>query len=365
MTSIRHTFLVLALVAGSSHADTIHKTDGTSIEECTVKTETLEEVTYKPDGGRKDMTVPSAEVLKVEFEKLPAEIDRALNSIKDEQIVSAVDDLTLYLEGIAGGKRERKEWAPAYALDLLIQQFRTMGESEQVLKYTDQLLQGHADSRYVPAAYLTRAATFFEKGEAGKAKSVIENFVEVIDSKGLSRRWQLECDLGVVLYDTSLAGEKRRDKLVVVSSNAGSEYPTVRNRADVAEAQSLLLDDKFADAEVIFQRIAKSTKSDIATRAAAFTGLGDCLFQKASGMTQGSDEHKMTLKASLMSYLRVTINYKDQTAYVSKSLFYAARCFDLMGEDTAPNAQKLYRRVRGIYPNSQWAKESKGFMKKR
>jgi len=365
MISIRYTFAALALVAATSHADTIHKTDGTSIEECTVKTETLDEVTYKADGSRGDKTVPSAEVLKVEFEKLPAEIDRALSSIQDEQLISAVDDLTLYLEGIAGGKKERKEWAPAYALDLLVAQFRTMGEADQVLKYTDQMLLEYPDSRYVPTAFLTRAETLFNKGEAGKAKTVIENFVEVIDSKGLSRRWQLECDLGLVLYDTSLAGEKRRDKLVVVSSNAGSEYPTVRNRADVAEAQSLLMDKEFGDAEVIFQRIAKSTKSDIATRAAAFTGLGDCLFQKASGMTEGSDEQKSTLKMALMSYLRVTINYKDQTAYVSKSLFYAARCFDLMGEETSANAQKLYRRVRGIYPNSNWAKESKGFMKKR
>ena len=109
----------------------------------------------------------------------------------------------------------------------------------------------------------------------------------MIDSKGLSKRWQLECDLGIVLYDESLHGEARRDKLVIVSSNAGSEFPTVRNRADVAEAQSLLLDKEFADAEVIFNRIAKLTNSDAATHAAAFCGLGDCLFQKSVGTGEG------------------------------------------------------------------------------
>ena len=66
-----------------------------------------------------------------------------------------------------------------------------------------------------------------------------------------------------------------------------------------------------------------------------------------------------------MSYLRVTINYKDQTAYVSKSLFYAARSFDLMGAEQSENAQKLYRRVMGHYPDSRWAQESRGFIKKK
>ena len=103
---------------------------------------------------------------------------------------------------------------------------------------------------------------------------------------------------------------------------------------------------------------------DPATRAAAFCGLGDCLFQRAAGMSPGSDDQRATLKAALMSYLRVAINYKNETRYVSKSLFFAARSFDLMGEDQAPNAQKLYLRVVRTYGDSQWAKESKSFIKR-
>ncbi len=364
MISIRYTLSALALLACTSFADTIHKTDGTSIEDCKIKTETLTEVTYTASGSKSDRTLPSVEVLRVEFEKLPKEIDRALTAIGESNLVGAVDDLMLYLDGITAGKNERRKWAPPYAMDLLIAQARTMGQADEAIKYCTKLIEEYPESRYVPFAYLTRAETLFNKGDAAKAKSVIESFVDVIDSQGLSRRWQLECDLGLVLYDPSLVGEARRDKLAIVSSNAGSEFPTVRNRADVAEAQSLLVDKKFAEAESTFQRIAQSTNSDSATRAAAFCGYGDCLFQKASGMPAGGNEQKATLKEALMSYLRVAINYKDQTAYVAKSLFYAARSFDLMGESTAANAQTLYRRVRRNYPDSQWARESKGFMKR-
>ncbi len=363
MISIRHLSSAVVLLACTGFADTINKTDGTSIEDCTIVNELLTEVTYK-ESGKKEKSVPSEQVLDVEFEKLPAELDRALEAIAEDQLLAAVDDLTLYLEGLAAGKRERREWAPPYALHLLIQQFRAMGEADQVLTYTAKLIAEHPNSRYVPVAYLTQAQTQFEKGDAAKSKKALETLVELVDSKGLSKRWQLECDLGLVLYNPSLTGEARREKLIIVSSNAGSEYPTVRNRADVAEAESLLADSKFAEAEAIFQRISASSSSDVATRAAAFCGLGDCLFQKASKLSKGTEEYFTTLKAALMSYLRVTINYKDQTSYVAKALFYAARSFDLMGEGQAPNAQKLYMRVLRNYPNSQWAKESRGFIKR-
>lgn len=363
MLSTRTLLFALLALAPAGFADTIYKTDGTAIEDCTIVSEGLSEVTYK-NSSKKEKTVPSEEVLKVEFVKLPAEIDRALQAIQEQQLLAAVDDLILYLDGIEGGKRERRAWAPPYALGLLITQFRTMGEAEQVIKYADKLIASHPDSRYVPYAFLAKAQTQFDKGEAGKAKSAIEAFVSVIDEKDLSKRWQLECDLGLVLYDTGLGGEERRERLVIVSSNAGSDFPTVRNRADVAEAESLLVDGQFADAQKIFERIAKSSGSDPATRAAAFCGLGDCLFQNASTQAAGSDEQRATLKSALMSYLRVTINYKDQTRYVSKSLFYAARSFDLMGEEGAENAQKLYLRVVRNYSGSQWANESKGFIKR-
>lgn len=362
MTSLRTLPLALLVLAPFAAADTIFKTDGTAIEECTVVTEGVNEVTYKL--GKKEKTVASDEVLRVEFVKVPAEIDRALAAIKEQQLLAAVDDLILYHEGISAGKKERREWAPPYALGLLVDQFKTMGETEQVLKYTDILIKDHPESRYVPYAYLTRAQVLFEKGEAGKAKAAIESFAGVVDEKQLSKRWQLESDLGLVLYDTGLDGAERRERLVIVSSNAGSEFPTVRNRADVAEGESLLADKQFADAEKIFERIAKGTGSDNSTRAAAFCGLGDCLFQKASSQGAGSDEQRATLKSALMSYLRVAINYKNETRYVSKALFFAARSFDLMGEDQSANAQKLYLRVIRNYGESQWAKESKSFVKR-
>ena len=359
---LNRALLLLTVLTPLGHADTIHKTDGTAIEDCTITKETLVEVSYKAGGRGKEKTVPSDQVLKVEFEKLPAEIDRAVEAMKEGLLLAAVDDLELYLDGIEGGKKERREWAPPLATHMLVDVNRTMGELDNVLKFSDQLLQKFPESRYVPETYLVRASTFFDKGDADKAKSVISNFAKVISDKGLSQR--LEADLGEVIYDAGVRGQARRDKLASVSSAAGSAYPTVRNRADVAEAESLIEDKKYDDAEKILSRVVKEPNADAATRAAAFAGLGSCLFQKASGMAAGSDEQQKTLKESLLAFLRVVINYKDQSRYVPLSLFYAGRCFDLMGgqED---NARTLYLRVVRNYPGSNWANEAKSFIKRR
>lgn len=361
--NLNRALILLTVLSPLGLADTIHLTDGTAIEGCSIENETLTEVTYKADGKGKDKTVPSDQVLKVEFEKLPAEIDRAKEALKEGLLLAAVDDLELYLDGIEGGKKERRDWAPPLATHMLIEVNRTMGELDNVLKFSDQLLQKFPDSRYVPETYLVRASTFFDKGDAGKAKSVISNFAKVISDKALSQRWRLEADLGEVIYDAEVRGQARRDKLAAVSSAAGSAYPTVRNRADVAEAESFIQDKKYNDAEQILTRVVKEPNADAGTRAAAFAGLGDCLFQKASAMETGSDEQKATLKESLLSFLRVVINYKDQSRYVPRSLFYAGRCFDLMGgqED---NARTLYLRVVRNYPGSNWANEAKSFIKR-
>ena len=147
MISIRHTLPAIALLACTGFADTIHKTDGTSLEDCTVVEEGLTEVTYNASGSKSERQLPSDEVLRIEFEKLPVEIDRALTAIGAGNLLGAAQDLDLYLRGIEAGKRERRKWAPAYAMDLLIQQFVTMGKVEDVLKYCDMLIQQFPESR--------------------------------------------------------------------------------------------------------------------------------------------------------------------------------------------------------------------------
>jgi TolA-binding protein len=62
--------------------------------------------------------------------------------------------------------------------------------------------------------------------------------------------------------------------------------------------------------------------------------------------------------------MRVTVLYKDQASYAPKAMFYAGRCFNLLGgEEDDERANKLYARVMRQYPGTVWADEARNFRK--
>jgi hypothetical protein len=179
----------------------------------------------------------------------------------------------------------------------------------------------------------------------------------------MSQRWELECELARVLFDGSLKGSSRREKLADVSGRAGRRFPTVRNRADVAEAETWLDAREFEKAEQVFQRIVDDPKADASTLAAAYTGYGDCRFQRAFAMGDGTDKDKL-YRSALLSFMRVVVVYGDQVRYVPKAMLLAARIFDQADDEVSKErAQRLYRTVMRLYEGSSWAQEARGFKK--
>ena len=62
--------------------------------------------------------------------------------------------------------------------------------------------------------------------------------------------------------------------------------------------------------------------------------------------------------------MRVVVNYRDQTRYVPKAMFYAGRCFNILGGEGADDrANKPYARLGRDYPGSYWADQAKNFRK--
>ena len=88
--SLSLTPLASALLIALSSADTIHTTEGSTIEDCTVLEETLLEVTYRRDGGNKT-SMPSSDVLRIDFTTMPTLVDRAETAVADDQLFDAVD----------------------------------------------------------------------------------------------------------------------------------------------------------------------------------------------------------------------------------------------------------------------------------
>ena len=367
-------FLAPALLVAVAGADTIHMTDGHSIDDCSVTEESLMEVSYKRNG--KTTTVPASDVLRIDFSTTPgsgrqdlALIDRAETAVRDDQFFDAVSDFTTFLDGAiskkAEGGRIRPAWAPAYAAWRLAELNAAMGKTAEAVAAIEKLEEKFPEARYLPAALLLKAEAQFAGGNSASAKKSLQAVKDLVAQKGISKRWDLEADLAGIVNDESLKGDKRRDALKRISNQAGSEFASVRNRAQAIGAESFLADKDFDAAKGVFDRISKDSKSDQRTLAIAWSGIGDCLFESIS-QNPGSEANRGTLNAALRAYMRVVVLYKAESDYLARSMVYAGRIYTLMEtEEAGENAKKLFGAVTRQFPKTKWAQEARGFAKKR
>ena len=365
--SLSLTPLASALLIALSSADTIHTTEGSTIEDCTVLEETLLEVTYRRDGGNKT-SMPSSDVLRIDFTTMPTLVDRAETAVADDQLFDAVSDLTVYLDGalnkIESGSRVRPAWAPAYAAWRLAELNASMGKIEETLAATNKLISKFTDSRYIPAALLLKAEVQFANGDGGAAKKTLEGVSQLVAEKGISERWDFDAKIAAVMYDDSLSGDKRRDALKRIANQAGSKFASVRNRAQAIGAETLLREKDFDGAKAVFERVAKDPKSDQRTLAIAWSGLGDCLFEEGA-KNPTSEASKATLNDALKAYMRVVVLHKGESNYVARAMVYSGRIYMMMETvEATENANKLFGAVIRQFPGSKWAQEARGFARR-
>lgn len=356
---------LLVTLSGLASADTIYLLDGKSLTDVRVEDETFKEISYK-DGSKKK-TVKTDDVLRIEFSAKTPVVDRADTAAVDGQILNAIDDFNLYVEGlISSGKKPRYDWEPAYAMFRLVELNGIIGDVPALIKSADMLISNEktAESRFVPQAFLAKAEAQFQSGNGAAAQKTLKEFLNLIQGKSLSRRWQIEQKLASLLFDTSLKGKALRDKLDALSDQAGSEFPQVGNRADVAVGESLIASKKFEEAEEIFTSVIDSARADPRTLAAAYTGKGDCLFQRAVDTRDAKEKQDLIVSAAT-AYMRVVVVYKDQALYAPKAMFWAGRVFDeSTAEGDKEKAQKLYNKVMREYRGTSWADEANAFRKR-
>jgi len=354
--------LFLSLVAVPAAADTIYCTDGKVIENVSIEAQTLTEVTYKD--GRDGKSIASDTVLRVEFDKMPRLVDEAMGFIQEADLASAVDNLDLYVDGqIEKPSEKRYPWAPAFAAWKACEIRMEVADLPGAESAAKRLIDNFHDSRYLPAAYLAKASAELQTGSRQKAQATLEALSGLIDSKGLSKRWSLECRLAQIQAGDQ-SGEDKRKALAVIVTEAGSTYPTVKSGALVAEGETYLAEASAmkdqakaktlrTKAQESFQKIVDDPRADDETLAGAYSGLGECYFYQGLDATPID---KALLKQAAMQYLRVITVYKEQSRYVPRSLYYAARCFDHL--DDRRRTSDMKKELATLYPNSTWASEA-------
>ncbi len=344
----------LSFLGAPALADKIYRTDGDEILDVTIVEETLTQVIYKE--GNREANVPSGEILRVEFEKYPKEIDEAEAYLADGDPLGAVQVLDDYVDEQTSGGKERKKWAPAFAAWRAVEIRTRMGDLEGMESAASRLIKNFADSRYLPMAFLAKLSAQQQAGDDKKARQTVSEFAQLVSSKSLPERWQLESRLAQVRTDDALKPADQRDELITIAAEAGDEHPTVRSRAWLVEGETYLAeaearagdaDQLRSEARKVFERITADPRADGETLAGAYTGLGDCAFY-----AEDPEE-------AAMNYLRVVVSHEGESRYVPKALFFAMRSFTLSGDRR--RAADMYRTVQELYPSSPWSAEAQKF----
>ena len=366
MKTIAFRLLLPVLCAAPGFAaDLIYLTDGSTIE-AQVDTDSLATVAYRQDGKTK--TVPSESVLKIEYERKPRLVDEADTAAADGAVEDAIGVLNTYIDGYLGGEKPKRgqEWAPAYAMYRTVELHFGAGNLAGAAEAADRLVKFAPDSRQMPMAYLAKAEAQFHAGKVDEAQKTLSEFQAVVASKALPERWRLECKLGLIRSDASLKPEDRRGRLKDLAAEAGDTFPTVKNSAKVAEAESYLTSASpdFDAARKVFKQVLDDPKADEDTLAAAHVGLGDCIFQEATKKIDAREDATAELEEALLHYMRVAVVYPDEVVYRPKALFFAGRCYDLLADTNEvgrARALDLFRRLMRDYPDSAWAANAKQY----
>lgn len=348
---------VLAL-APSARADKILRTDGKVLDNVTVVEELLSHVIYKR--GNNEQTVDSADVLSVEFERKPRLVDEADQAALDGDVFVALDQFDVFVDAQINKATERRKWSVPYSAFRSVEICMAVQDLGGAVSRANRLIKNFPDSRYLPFAYLAKASAQVRMGKNGAAQQTLQEFQGVVTARSLSKRWELEVQLGLILTDDTLGGEARRDALNEVVEAAGGQYPTVANRGLVAIGESFIDESQnetnpqkaaqlAAEAQGLFEQIIKGHKADAEVLAGAYCGVGDALLQ--IGILE-KDNGKVK-EAVARNFLKVIVLYKDQAHYVSKAMFQAMRCFQLLedGERFSEMKWNLVNR----FPDSSWA----------
>ncbi len=354
--------------APAAQADRIFKVDGSTLEDVEVRDENLREVEYKVEGQRQSKTLPTQDVLRVAYSRLPEQVDSALGAVEEERYIDAVNDLEEFLARFEDKPPRTFHNSVPFAQYKLVQIYESTGEFAQVVGAADRLIGKSPESRYAILAHISKVEALNLLGEAEALTSAVQAFEQFASSNSLAPRWRLEAELRGVLFHPTLKGDARRKRLAEVAQAAGNESPIVQNRATVAIGESYLNERKLGEAEQSFAKVADDPKADGVTLAAAYTGLGDCIYQRAAN-TSDAEAKEGLLKEARLHYLRVVVLHGDQVQYLPKALFYAGRVFDELDalkedQESRRRAQLLYSRVIRNFPGSKWANEAKAFRRR-
>lgn len=340
MTSKIFAASLIALVAASAataQSDKITLHNGTVTKDVKVISFDVRNVRYKRSGSNE--SVPSDQVAKIELGKFDKVYARGLRdpgimlTMAREQLASK-DEVMAQLGFVGAAKT-----------------YFDFGSASEAVSALNELKKSMPEAGSVPDVHRMKFEYYLGVGSAANALKVAKAY----ESDAVKGAWPTGFSVEASFFQaisTPAAPPEYQAKLRSIVSRARASNPVVSHRANVELAHSLRKTKKGDEAKRIYDDIAKREGVDQSSRAGAYLGLGQMLYDTGD---------KAKSREALLLFLRVRLETKDSWPSLQAEALYssmqAARRWG--GPESNYIRSRCRRMLIDEFPGSEWAKQAK------
>ncbi len=371
--------LAVALLAGAASADTLVLRDGTSIDGVKVTAETWQRVEFKQPKVGTPQSRPAVEVREVVYASTSSDFREGQKAAAAGDAVTAA---AYFDAAVADDKLPL--FVRATARRLAADLWLAAGNLVDAGEAYDDLLETFENSRHRPAALAGKGQALLQSADFAGARKAFEALKAEARDKGFGERWEIEADyFGLVAV---VAGKLKGADGQPVDAIAGFE--AIRQRAEGKDVELVarcrvqigrvhLGEGRDDAARTLFESIL-ADRLDLPAEvvAGAYNGRGRTLFNQASARLDAADataargdkakaaaqrdEALALFRDARLDFLRVFTQYGSVQGQQAEALFWAAQCFDNIGDtDASARSRVLLRLCETNYPNSPWGQRAR------
>ena len=347
------TALGMLLLAPSLLADEIHLFKGNDLDDVRVVEETFEKVVYTLPGTRAQQSKQADEVKEVVYTRPTTEYELARSALAGGEYSKAI----ALFKAAAADPPKRNQWETQYSLFNVAECYRGQRKFAEALKAYDELLKQVPTTKFYGEVFLKKAECYKAQGDDNRAKAVYEELRSEVESKGLSKRWEILARYHTLFMNEGADPAAALQAYEDLAAEAGDTFPDVANLARLRIGYVLIKEQKIDEARAYFQEIIDDRQaSGEKIVAGAYAGLGNTYVNK-------EDATPDDFAKALFPFLRVVYHYGEKAGAdtLAEALYWSGRCFEARAENPEASSQRskeLYRRVIKEYPSSVWARRA-------
>lgn len=328
---------LVAATAATAQSDKITLHNGTVMKDVKVISFDIRNIRYKR--GSSTESASSDQVAKVQlgnFEKVYA------RGLRDPGIM-----LTMAREQLAS----KNEVMAQLGFVGAAKTYFDFGQAREAVSALNELKKALPEAGTIPDVHRLKFEYYLGTGSAKNALTVAKAY----ESDAVKGAWPTGFSVEASFFQaisTPVAAPEYQAKLRSIVSRARASNPVVSHRANVELAHSLRKTKKGDEAKRIYDDIVKRDGVDQSSRAGAYLGLGQMLYDTGD---------KEKAREALLLFLRVRLETKDSwPSLQAEALFSSMQAARRWG---GPESSYIRSRCRRMlleeFPGSEWAKQAK------